>query len=75
MSKRKSTATAFVKSMQRKNRWDRRRFLSTMAMGGGMLAATRSALGAQITPAELFPGRCEGRGLGHDWARSSQYPV
>ena len=41
--------------MQRENQWDRRRFLSTMAMGGGMLAATRSGLGALLPQQSYFP--------------------
>ena len=64
MSNPKSTAAAFVKSMQRKNQWDRRRFLSTMAMGGGMLAATRSALGAQLPQQSYFPAGVKAG----DWA-------
>jgi len=42
-------------SMQRENEWDRRRFLSTIAMGGGMLAATRSALWAQTPQQSYLP--------------------
>ncbi len=63
MSNRKSTATAVVKSVQknqsllRHGAWalDRRRFLSTLSMGAGVLAATRSALGALLPQESYLP--------------------
>ncbi len=42
-------------SMQKEVQWDRRRFLSAMAMGGGMLAASRSALGAPLSQQSYLP--------------------